>query len=334
VTTSCAPLVRTVQAGAHQLPVVDLRAAFSPDRLDRLSLAEVLGDVCRDTGFFFLENHGISDASLAHARTEIAEFFRLPSETEAAIHIAKSPHHRGYVPIGEESALGSTSADLKEAFDIGRELPADDPNVLAGTPFHGPNVWPEARPAFRDAILGLYDRWFAIGARISALFAICFGMHEEYFVTRTDRHLCELRIVSYPPQPESSLTGQIGCGEHTDYGILSFLWQIDRGGLQLLHRDGTWLDVPVVPGTFVCILGDLVSRLTNDVWQATRHRVVNAGLAPRHSSAFFFDPNYDCVVEPLPRFVSNSRPPRYAPISMGEHMQRGYDGSFQYRATA
>ena len=40
----------------------------------------------------------------------------------------------------------------------------------------------------------------------------------------------------------------------------------------------------------------------------------------------------DCVIEPLPRFVSGSRPPRYAPTTMGAHMERGYNGSFQYRS--
>ncbi len=324
--------VRTVQAGAYQLPLVDVAAAFSPDPVARRSLAIALGEHCRNTGFFLVENHGISERLLSRARREIDQFFGLPNDLKAAIHISRSRNHRGYVPVGEENALGSTAADLKEAFDIGRELPTDDPDVVAGKPFHGPNVWPVDRPAFRQALLGLYDHWFAVSARISTLFAICFGLPEDYFVAKTDKHLSELRIARYPPQATSATSGQIGCGEHTDYGILSILWQINHAGLQLMRRDSEWVEVPLVPGTFVCILGDTVSRLTNDAWPATRHRVVNSGPSFRLSSSFFFDPNYDCLIEPLPRFVGESTPPHYAPTTFGAHMERGYNGSFQYRS--
>ena len=36
-------------------------------------------------------------------------------------------------------------------FDLALEMPPEDPDVIAGKPFHGPNVWPEGLPGFRDA---------------------------------------------------------------------------------------------------------------------------------------------------------------------------------------
>ncbi len=319
--------------GIYDVPLVDLRALHGIDRSARRSHAAVLDDICRKTGFFCVAGHGMPQALLERATCQIEAFFQLSLEDKLAIHIAKSPHHRGYVPSGEENALGSRSPDLKEAFDMGRELPCDGPDVLAGKPFHGPNVWPGGMPEFRAVLQALYEHWFQVGARISSLFATCFGLPEDYFVERTRKHLCELRIAKYPPQPMSPRTGQVGCGEHTDYGILSLLWQLDEPGLEVLRADGTWIRVPCIPGTFICILGDMTSRLTNDIWRATRHRVVNSGTCCRHSAVFFYDFDSDCVIEPLPRFVAESGRAHYPPVTMGAHMLGGYDGSFRYRAS-
>ena len=98
-----------------------------------------------------------------------------------------------------------------------------------------------------------------------------------------------------------------------------------------MSKDGHWIDAPRIPGTFVCPLGDAISMWTNDYWPATLHRVINNSEAIRYSSGFFFDPNNDCVIAPIESFVSPSRPARYAPTTMGAHVKRGFDGTFEYR---
>jgi isopenicillin N synthase-like dioxygenase len=136
---------------------------------------------------------------------------------------------------------------------------------------------------FKQALLGLYDRWFEVSSRIGSLFATCLGLPNDYFIGRTKKHLCELRIARHPPQPTPPGGTQIGCGEHTDCGILSLLWQLDEPGLELLRRDGTWITIHRMPGMFVCILGNMASRLTNDVWRATRHRYIAESGVERDS---------------------------------------------------
>src|SRR5207244_3582768 len=74
--------------------------------------------------------------------------------------------------------------------------------------------------------------------------------------------------------------GQLRAGAHTDYGSLTILKTEDRpGGLQVRSPEGAWLDVPIVEGTFVVNLGDLMARWTNDQWVSTLHRVVNPPAA-------------------------------------------------------
>ena len=42
---------------------------------------------------------------------------------------------------------------MAEAFQASVELPDDDPDVKAGKPLHGKNLWPENLPGFKEAVL-------------------------------------------------------------------------------------------------------------------------------------------------------------------------------------
>jgi isopenicillin N synthase-like dioxygenase len=70
---------------------------------------------------------------------------------------------------------------------------------------------------------------------------------------------------------------------------------------------------------------------TNDHWRATPHRVLNVSGRTRHSLNFFFDPHFDCIVAPLPQFVTAENAARYAPTTMGAHLVQSFDGVFEYR---
>ena len=63
---------------------------------------------------------------------------------------------RGYFRVGDE--LTSGKPDQKEGIYFGAELPPDDPRVLAGTPLHGPNLFPEVPPGLREAVLDTWPR--------------------------------------------------------------------------------------------------------------------------------------------------------------------------------
>jgi isopenicillin N synthase-like dioxygenase len=319
----------------RQVPIVDLAAARSRDQGAVDELVRSLRQILREHGFFYVKNHGIPGEVVRAVKDQTVAFFALPEQEKLEIHIAKSPYHRGYFPEGEENALGNPVADLKEGFEMALELPLDDPAVVAGKPFHGPNAWPARLPAFRTALTQMYDGMRAMCDDISGLVALVLGQPREFFADKLDKPLCQMRVVRYPPQEyvpvDVGTPIGIGSGVHTDYGIVSIIWQMDGPGLEIQSHTGEWISCPVIPDTFVCQLGDATQIWTNGVLPATRHRVVNATGRLRHALAYFHDPNYDCPLAPLEAFVTPGQPAQYAATTMGAHVTRGFNGAYAYR---
>ena len=104
--------------------------------------------------------------------------------------------------------------------------------------------------------------------------ALGMALPERYFIEHgTADPLLLLRFFNYPARPApADLPVQWGVGEHTDYGLLTMLWQDDVGGLQVRTDDG-WLDAPPLPGTFICNVGDMLDRMTGGRYRSVPHRV-------------------------------------------------------------
>jgi len=125
--------------------------------------------------------------------------------------------------------------------------------------------------------------------------ALSLGLEEAYFAQRyTAEPLTLFRIFNYPP-PDPTLWG---VGEHTDYGLLTILFQDDAGGLEVRSRS-RWVAAPPLPGSFVCNVGDMLDRMTSGVYRSTPHRVRNPAPRDRLSCPFFFDPNFFARVQPV-----------------------------------
>ena len=233
-------------------------------------------------------------------------------------------------PSRARTSIPSRPGDAKEAFNIGRELAPDDPDLLAGVPFHGPNQWP-ASTRFQGTMLDYFAAQLALCRRLHQAFAIDLGLDPDFFAPAIDRPLAVLRLLHYPPHPGQFDGTQYGAGPHTDYGNVTTLAQDDAGGLEVRERDGTWIDATPIPGTLVCNIGDCLMRWSNDTYVSTPHRVVNRSGRKRYSVVFFCDPNADARVECLPTCVAADRPTRYPPITGAAYLQERLDATYTYR---
>lgn len=84
-------------------------------------------------------------------------------------------------------------------------------------------------------------------------------------------------------------------GDHTDFGNVSILLQEEgTEGLEVLHPPtASWIPVPVVPGSFVINMGDMMQFWTAGYYRSARHRVLTSSTKARHSVAFFLNGNVD-----------------------------------------
>lgn len=315
-----------------RIPVVDL-AAFDGETA---RLGAALGRAARDIGFFCITGHGIAQSLLDEIFAQSKQFFAQEIAAKDALSIRHSPHNRGYVALGEERLDASKPGDVKAAFNIGLNLPPDHPEVLANKPFRGVNVWPDATtlPDFQATTLAYFDACHALGMSLHRALAHDLGVAEKFFDDKLDQPLATLRLLHYPPRPERFEPGQIGAGEHTDYGNITLLATDDAGGLEVRTRSGDWISPPSISGALICNIGDCLMRWTNDEYVSTPHRVVNPVGRERYSIAFFLDPNPDAVVECLPSCVSADRPARYAPTTGAAYLKSKLDATYSHRDKA
>lgn len=300
------------------LDVIDLAGLDTADPSIVRRVAADLGRACRDHGFFYVRNHGVPLALLTGIFRCSQTFFAAPQADKEELAITRSPHNRGYVGLATES-LNRARADLKEAFNIGLDLPDTDPEVLAGRPFRGINLWPQT-PGFRQTVLAYYNALWRLALDLHLAIATDLGLCSSFFADKFDRPMATLRLLHYPPckAGEGELSG---AGEHTDYGSVTILLNDNAGGLQVRRRDGTWIEAPPIPGAFICNIGDCLMRWSNDIYVSTPHRVSTPPGRDRYSVAFFLDPNPDALIECLPGCSTPDKPAKYAPILAADYLR-------------
>jgi isopenicillin N synthase-like dioxygenase len=264
----------------------------------RRAEAQAIRRACRDCGFFYISGHGVPATLLDRLERQSQAFFALSLEQKLAIRMARGGRAwRGYFPVGGE--LTSGKPDQKEGLYFGSELAEDHPKVVARTPLHGRNLFPDHIPGFRETVLEYIHTMTRIGHALMEGVALSLGLDESYFDVRyTHNPLVLFRIFRYPPRPAAPADDAWGVGEHTDYGLLTILRQDAVGGLQVKSPRG-WIDAPPLPGTFICNIGDMLDRMTSGFYRSTPHRVRNPSGRARLSWPFFFDPDFDADVHPI-----------------------------------
>ena len=304
------------------IPTIDVRelVAGGPERF---AVAARLGEACRESGFFYAVGHGVGEDLQHRLADESRRFFAQELDTKLRIRMALGGRAwRGYFPVGGE--LTSGKPDQKEGIYFGAELAADDARVRAGTPLHGPNLFPEEPAGLRAAVLEYTDAMTRLGHRLVAGLALALDLPESYFAERyTAQPLTLFRCFNYPAARDPTLWG---VGEHTDYGLLTMLLQDDSGGLELRSRS-RWVAAPPLAGSFVCNIGDMLDRMTRGLFRSTPHRARNPAPRDRLSFPFFFDPGWTARVQPI-----DLPPERIPPDDRAERWDRAsvhaFDGTY------
>lgn len=307
------PEVKRSSPMTHDIPVIDIGPLRQGNGAEREAVASAIGRACRETGFFYITGHGVSPDTIAKLFEASHTFFTQPAAAKEAVAMSRVGRNRGYVGLGVERLDTTSLPDRKEAFNISPNQPG------------GQDAWP-ALPGWQDLMMAYFATCLDIGAALHRGFARDLGVDEDFFVDKFRHPMATLRLLRYPPAQQASTAP--GAGAHTDYGNVTILAVNGVSGLQVRPRGSDWTDAPLIPGTFICNIGDCLMRWSNDVYVSTPHRVLRPA-GERYSIAFFLDPDADALVEPI--VTRSGEHAHYPPVTGHDYLQERLQATYGHK---
>ena len=110
-------------------------------------------------------------------------------------------------------------------------------------------------------------------------------------MSNSERNL--LRVLHYPPIESKIEDGAIRAAAHEDINLITLLIGAAEGGLEVLNKDGDWINVSPSSTAIVCNIGDMMQLVTEKKLKSTTHRVIQdkkTESKPRYSIPFFLHP--------------------------------------------
>ncbi|XP_026221911.1 UPF0676 protein C1494.01-like [Anabas testudineus] len=306
------------------IPVVDF-GAYSLSETDVTeeqlhSLVQELKTAFTQVGVVLLKNTGITEEEVDHVMDISKTFFLQPDELKQPFlrgSFTNLPNH-GWVPLETERLNPRRPGDLKEAFNI--------------VSLHPDIKWPSSDPVqeFRDVLTSFYLRCKVLSLRVLRVMALSLGLDPEVFLNAhsligTDKNGTTLRSLCYPPvERDKAKEGQVRCGEHSDYGSITLLFQSCEG-LQVRSQSGEFINAPAIRGTVLINIADLMQRWTSDQFVSVRHRVLLPPVgdsSTRQSLAFFVHPEDDVLI------TCCDGANKYPPITAGDYLMERFNQSY------
>ena len=279
---------------AH-LPTIDISKLEGPAE-DRNAFVADLRRVLHEHGFFYLTGHGVDPVLVQDMLAASKQFFALPEADKLAISMIKSPHFRGYNRAGLEITGGQQDWREQVDFDCEEEAVAIDPDTPAWKRAIGPNQWPASLPGFKATVLRYQAEVTRVGIDVLKAIGLALGQDEDVFAPMYQPQPRQhLKILRYPGR-DSAGSSQ-GVGAHKDGGLITILLQDTVAGLSVQAEDGSWIDAPPVPGTFVVNTGELLELATNGFVRADVHAAaVPPAGTERFSVPFFLGASHEGIV--------------------------------------
>jgi isopenicillin N synthase-like dioxygenase len=300
----------------NNIPSVDLADFISGDPNRKQKFVDEIGRAYEEIGFVSLKNHFLDNQLVDKLYKEVKTFFALPVETKKNYEIEGLGGQRGYVSFGKEHAKGKKEGDLKEFWHFGQE-PEADANLIDEYP---ENVPVTELPDFNKTGMEAFRMLEKTGIYVLRALALYIGLDEKYFDHWASNGNSILRPIHYPPITEEP-KGAVRAGAHGDINLITLLMGASTGGLQVLKKDGVWMDAIPEEDELVINVGDMLERHTNNKLRSTIHRVVNPPKEewdkPRYSIPFFMHPRSDMPLNCLPECIDQAHPKAFEDITAG-----------------
>ncbi|KJF91514.1 isopenicillin N synthase family oxygenase [Photobacterium leiognathi] len=222
----------------------------------------------RNTGFGVLKNHPIQQKLVQSIYDNWYQFLNSEEKTDFLFNVETQD---GLFPTEvSETAKGHTKKDIKEYFHY--------------------YPWGQCPSALKQEVQQYYQEANELATEL-------LSWVEEYspndisdkysqplssMIDGSEKTL--LRVLHYPPLKGDEELGAIRAGAHEDINLLTILPAANEPGLQVLAKDGSWIDVPCDFGNLIINIGDMLQEASSGYFPSTTHRVINPEGADKTKS--------------------------------------------------
>ena len=286
----------------RKVPELSLLSYVHGSENDKNKFVDNIFTGLKDYGFIILKDHIIEQKKIDKAYELVKEFFDLPIDTKLKYQ-GNNGGQRGYTPFKTEHAKNSKNPDLKEFWHVGRELVSSS----AYRGIYPENVWPSEVAELKKTFIELFEAMDSTSILLLETIGKGLDLPQDYFTKMIHDGNSIIRMIHYPPTKGEDTKNSVRAAAHEDINLITMLVGATDSGLQLLERDGSWLDVESRPGEIVVDTGDMMSRITNNLLPSTTHRVINPSDdgSARFSMPFFVHPHSDAMLRCIPSCVKN-----------------------------
>nr|CAA6830649.1 MAG: Isopenicillin N synthase [uncultured Thiotrichaceae bacterium] len=224
------------------------------------SAAEAFVASLREYGFGVLKNHPIPESDVISIYQNWERFFASPGKSEWQFDPVTMD---GFYPLEvSETAKGYALKDLKEYYHY----------------FH---PWGKCPPALKGELVAYREKAQALAAELLSWVEqftpadVSAGFSEPLSQMIDGSEQTLLRVLHYPPLQGDEPEGAVRAAAHEDINLLTVLPAANAAGLQVLGRDGQWMDVPCDFGLLIVNTGDMLQEASGGYFSSTTHRVIN-----------------------------------------------------------
>ncbi|KAJ5158052.1 2OG-Fe(II) oxygenase superfamily domain-containing protein [Penicillium coprophilum] len=278
----------------NEFPVLDFSLFDKPGGLQQL--ANKAQTAFQTTSFFYITNFGLDEAEVKEQFRLGKEILELPSDIKQRYlaNLADADYN-GWRPAGAIEQFPGLR-DNWEAYHIYKDNSQNQRT-------HPPQVLDNKEMIYRFHRHCHENIGFKMFRIIETILEIPEG-------TLVDPHKYDtncssfLRYGKYHPRTAETNEkfNNMYVKDHTDFGSLTFLFSNPISGLQVRVPDGSWKDIPHIPGSLLVITADILQFWTYGYMRSTVHRV----LAPSSEQQGMKRYNLIYFMRPADRALLNS----------------------------